>query len=94
MCASFNAAFNAIIIRNVHTARSPVHLVLSKETRALIDRCAKSVAPSRPFCFAPSINRFAQIAHFDVALLIRKNRAERGGRNTGVRRYGLFGSRT
>lgn len=37
MCASFNAAFNAIIIRNVHTARSlarsPVRLILSKETR-------------------------------------------------------------
>lgn len=90
-CASFNTALNAIIIRNAQ---------LRCSIASSLARGSLAVAPKRQmhvvwqsFRFVPSISRFAQIAHFDVALLIRKSRA--GGRKTSAReRHGLFRSRT
>lgn len=72
---------------------------LAREKTEREDNRQMREAAAAAFCFAASINRFAQIVLFDVALLIRKNRAgaEEGanGRtnNASARHHGLFRSR-
>lgn len=65
---SFNATLSAIIISNVHNVQDRSKEILdNRQMRDMRRRLP------RPFCFASSINRFAQIVLFDVTLLIRKS---------------------